>query len=185
MSGGNTRGTTYTSLIRRTVKGNNSLDKRFTILNERLGALQRNCLPSAPFLLAIQSKRQFHLSEHQHKEEIREGDCGFKPEEREQQYLSFLRTAWDSTILTVLEPGQQTIDIGKSQAMASASTTPKTTAKKMSIADYKKRSSLPATTVHGSVTADESKSRVVSNTSVVTHNSSGIKRFVLFPFVLS
>ena len=183
MSGGITRDTTYTSLRQRTVKGGSLLDKRFTILNERLGALQRNCLPASPYLLAIQSRRQFHLSEHQHKEEVKESDCGFKPEEREQQYLSFLKTGWNKTILTVLQPSQRTNGVIKPQAMASASTIPKTAAKKISIADYKKRSSLPTSTLNGSTGVDESKSRAISSTLVVTHTPSGLKRLVSDSFI--
>ena len=173
MSSGDTRETVY---LKSNPKENTPSNQELEALDKRLDIVFQNHIPSTPYLLAVQSRRQFHLSEYQYREEFKESETGFKLEERHLQYQTFLTKGWEGTILSVINPEQQVNGAAKSKAMASTIGGPKSAAKKISIDDYKKRGSLPARSVNGSPVIDEVRNRAISSN--LTSSSAGTKRFV-------
>ena len=173
MSSGDTRGTVY---LKSNPKENKQANQRLETLNQRLEIVRQSHIPETPYLLGVQSRRQFHLSEYQYREEFKESETGFKLEERNLQYQTFLSKGWEGTILSVITSEQQVNGAAKSKAMASTNGRPKSAAKKISIDDYKKRSSLPARSVNGSSVTDEVRNRAISNN--LTSSSAGTKRSV-------
>ena len=118
-----------------------TLDK----LNKRLKHLTDNVLPSTPYLISLPTDRPFNTSHYQNEDLLRH--TPFKVGEEQLQYASFLASNWedDDLIIRVGDLGDNRADdtntSPQSQKMQSASATPKTVAKKISIGEYSKRAS--------------------------------------------
>ena len=122
-------------------KSRSHLESRYPELREldaKLKNISEKVIPASPYILTVPSNRPFNLSAHQ-ADDLRRG-TPFKAQEAQLQYLSFLAD-WDNGLITPVggwdnEKGEI---MEQASVARSTTTTPKVGAKKISMSDYKKR----------------------------------------------
>ena len=123
-------------------------------LNAKLKNISDNIIPPSPYLLTVPTDVPYNISRHQ-ANDWRRG-TPFDANEEPLQYMSFLRD-WDDGLITavggwdndkgeIMDPAQQ------KQAARSSTSTPRVSAKKISLSDYKKKTAGQST--NGTSTAN-------------------------------
>lgn len=153
-------------------------------LDQRLKYIGDQIWPDYPYLLTVPSARSYHLTEQQAADLQRY--THFDIHEQRLQYMSFLATGWESTLITAVgawedEKNEGTSVSSRSQKMQSASNTPKVAAKKISMSEYKKRTTVKSS-VHGlpnsnpQVKAEERSSTPAGTSVTQVQTKSHLKR---------